>query len=125
MRKFFLEIFDLHSFLFSRITIPNRDGVVFECRKVYGYAVGCSDFVLGGALNRLKECYIIIYIMGIIDLRRVLKNRRSGWISISKDYKRVIAKDQTLGGLVKKLQRLGNPEGYLVKAANDYSRYVG
>lgn len=52
-------------------------------------------------------------------------NKRSGWVSLSVDYKKVIASDKTLSGLLTKLGRLGNPAGYLMKAAQNYSRFMG
>lgn len=60
-----------------------------------------------------------------IDLTKTLKNYTSGWVSISKDYRRVIASGRTLETLLKKLKEMGNPDGYLMKAAKDYSGYVG
>lgn len=63
--------------------------------------------------------------MGIIDLTKPLKDHTSGWVSISKDYKKVIASGRTLKSLLKKLNKMGNPDGYLMKAAKDYSGYVG
>lgn len=50
-------------------------------------------------------------------------NKRSGWVSLSRDYKKVIASDKTLSGLLTKLGRLGNPAGYLMKTAQNYSRF--
>lgn len=63
--------------------------------------------------------------MGIIDLTKPLKGYTSGWVSISKNYKKVIASGRTLKSLLKKLDKMGNPGGYLMKAAKDYSGYVG
>lgn len=60
-----------------------------------------------------------------INLAKILKNHTSGWVSISKDYKKVIASGRTLKGLLQKLEKMGKPEGYLMKAAKDYSGYVG
>jgi len=63
--------------------------------------------------------------MAVVDLTNILKNTKTDWVSISKDYKKIVAKDQTLEGLLKKLDKLGNPDGYLLKASRDYSRYIG
>ena len=63
--------------------------------------------------------------MTVIDLTKTLKGHTSGWVSISKDNKKVITSGRTLKTLVKKLDKLGNPEGYIMKAAKDYSNYVG
>lgn len=58
------------------------------------------------------------------NLARILKNYTSGWVSISKDYKKVIASGRTLKSLLQKLEKMGRPEGFLMKAAKDYSGYV-
>lgn len=60
-----------------------------------------------------------------VNLVEALKGYTSGWVSISKDYKKVIASGKTLDTLLGKLKKMGNPEGYLMKAAKDYSGYVG
>lgn len=59
------------------------------------------------------------------NLAKTLKGYTKGWVSISKDYKKVIASGDSLKDLLHKLARLGNPKGYLMKAAKDYSRYIG
>ena len=59
------------------------------------------------------------------NLAKILKNYTSGWVSISKDYKKVVASGRTLKTLLQKLEKMGNPDGYLMKAAKDYSGYVG
>ena len=59
------------------------------------------------------------------NLVKLLKKHTSGWVSISNDNKKVIAADKTLEGLIAKLTRMGNPDGYLMKAAKSYSRYIG
>lgn len=58
-------------------------------------------------------------------LIKALKNYKRGWVSVSKDYGRVQASGGSLGVVLEKLHKLGNPPGYLMKAAGDYSRYVG
>lgn len=63
--------------------------------------------------------------MSVTNLAKTLRGQTSGWVSISKDYKKIIAKDKSLKELLGKLKRLGNPDGYLMKAAKDFSRYVG
>lgn len=63
--------------------------------------------------------------MVVVDLTKVLRDHTSGWVSISKDYKKVIAKDKSLKALLEKLKKMGNPDGHLMKAAKDYSHYVG
>lgn len=60
-----------------------------------------------------------------VNLAKALKGYTSGWVSISKDYKKVIASGKTLNTLLKKLDGMGSPDGYLMKAAKDYSGYIG
>ncbi len=62
--------------------------------------------------------------MGIINLAHILKGR-TGWVSISSDYKRVIAQGETLKKLINKLKKMGNPDGHIMNSAKDYSNYVG
>ncbi len=62
--------------------------------------------------------------MGIINLARILKGK-TGWVSISHDYKKIIAREETLGKLIQKLKKMGNPDGYIINSAKDYSNYVG
>lgn len=57
------------------------------------------------------------------NLVKILKGYTSGWVSISKDYKKVIASGKSLDIVLKKLTKMGNPKGYLMKAAKDYSGY--
>ena len=59
------------------------------------------------------------------NLAKILKGYTSGWISISKDYKKILASGKTLKILIKKLNKMGSPEGYVMKAAKNYSNYVG
>ena len=63
--------------------------------------------------------------MKTTNLAKILKNYSSGWVSISKDYKKIIASGKTLKVLLQKLDRMKNPDGYLMRAAKDYSGYVG
>ncbi len=63
--------------------------------------------------------------MKISGLAKILINYKRGWVSVSRDYRRVLAAGNSLKMVLKKLERLGNPQGYLMKAAGDYSRYVG
>lgn len=59
------------------------------------------------------------------SLPQVLKKYTSGWVSISKDYNKVIASGRTLRVLLWKLKKMKSPAGYLMKAARSYSGYVG
>lgn len=63
--------------------------------------------------------------MAKTDLAKTLKDHTSGWVSISRDYKKVIASGKTLDVVLKKLEKMGNPDGYLMKATKDYSGYIG
>lgn len=61
--------------------------------------------------------------MATIDLRKILKRYVSKWVLISKDYKKVLVSAKTLKGLLKVAPR--DKDGYVLKVAKDYSRYVG
>lgn len=62
--------------------------------------------------------------MKIVDLAKLLKGK-TGWVSIAPDNKKVIAQAKNLKELVKKLKEMGNPDGFIMVAAKDYSSYVG
>ena len=59
------------------------------------------------------------------SLDKTLKGYTSGWVSVSKDYRKVIAHGKNLSELVKKIEKRGNPDGYIMKAAADFSSYSG
>lgn len=63
--------------------------------------------------------------MQAINLVKTLINYKSGWVSVSKDNKKVITSAKTLAMLLSKLSKMDNPDGYIMKAAKDYSSYVG
>ena len=62
--------------------------------------------------------------MAVVNLTKILKGK-SGWVSISKDNKKVIAQAKNLKNLVVKLKKMGNPDGYIMIASPDYSNYAG
>lgn len=62
--------------------------------------------------------------MGMVNLAHILKGK-IGWVSISHDYKRIIAREETLVKLIKKLKKMGNPDGHIMNSVKDYSSYVG
>lgn len=63
--------------------------------------------------------------MKVVDLTKAVKGK-TGWISISPDYKAVVAHAKTLKGLVYKLKKKGNPDGYITYAPpGKFSSYVG
>jgi len=59
------------------------------------------------------------------SLISLLKGYSNGWISISTDYKKVLASGKTLEVVLQKLAKLGNPKGVLMRASKDFSRYAG
>ena len=59
------------------------------------------------------------------NLTKILKGHTHGWVSVSKDYGSIIASGRNLKDLLQKLQKMGNPDGFLLKAAGDYSQYTG
>lgn len=62
--------------------------------------------------------------MGLVNLTKALKGK-TGWLSVSSDHKRVIAQAKTFKGLLSKLKKMGNPDGFIMIAARDFSSYVG
>lgn len=62
--------------------------------------------------------------MGVINLTKTLKGR-AGWVSISPDHKKVIAQAKTFKQLLAKLKKMGNPDGSIMIAAEDFSSYIG
>lgn len=62
--------------------------------------------------------------MGIINLTKTLKGK-TGWVSLSQDYKKVVAQAGSLKELLNKLKKMGNPKGHIMYSAKDYSGYVG
>lgn len=62
--------------------------------------------------------------MKIVDLANLLKGK-TGWVSIAPNNKKVIAQARNLKELLKKLKEMGNPDGYIMIAAKDFSSYVG
>ena len=66
--------------------------------------------------------------MKVKNLSKILKGYRSGWVSISTNstkQNKVQASAKTLSELEKKLIKQGNPEGVIMKAAQDFTNYVG
>ena len=51
--------------------------------------------------------------MAVINLTKKLKGK-SGWVSLSVDYKKIIARGKSLGELLKRLRGKGNPKGYIM-----------
>jgi nickel-dependent lactate racemase len=62
--------------------------------------------------------------MGVVNLTKTLKGK-TGWVSISADHKRVIAQAKSFKGLLAKLKKMGNPDGFIMIAARDFSSYIG
>ncbi len=62
--------------------------------------------------------------MGVINLTKTLKGKY-GWVSISKDNRRVIAHSKTLKDLIEKLKKMGYPKGSISPIPKDYASYIG
>ncbi|MBI2613903.1 MAG: hypothetical protein HYW62_03950 [Candidatus Levybacteria bacterium] len=62
--------------------------------------------------------------MAVTNLTKTLKGK-IGWVSVSNDNKKIIAQGKTLRQLLARLKHLGNPKGFIMVAAKDYSSYVG
>lgn len=62
--------------------------------------------------------------MPVINLAKILKGK-SGWVSLSVDYRKIITRGKSLRELLKELKKQGNPNGYIMKVNQDYSNYIG
>lgn len=62
--------------------------------------------------------------MAVVNLTKILTGK-TGWVSISRDNKKIVAQAKTLKDLVRKLKKMGNPDGYIMIASSDYSNYAG
>lgn len=60
-----------------------------------------------------------------ITLAHLLQPYRGGWVSVSKDYQKVLVSGKTIKSVLAKLASQGNPPGVLMRVAKDYSRYAG
>ena len=58
-----------------------------------------------------------------INLVKILKGHTSGWVAVSKDYKKVLATGKTIKEVSVALQRSGE-EGILIPAAATYQNFV-
>ena len=58
-----------------------------------------------------------------IDLTKLLKNHTSGWVAVSKDYKKVLATGKTIKEASSALKKSGK-EGILIPAATTYQNFV-
>ena len=58
-----------------------------------------------------------------INLVKILKGHTSGWVAVSKDYKKVLATGKTIKDVSIALQKSGE-EGILVPAAPNYRNFV-
>jgi hypothetical protein len=62
--------------------------------------------------------------MKAVDLTLLLKHYHSGWVALSKDYKKVVTSAKTLEKMDDKLKDLNNPEVVLIAAANNYGGFI-
>ena len=63
--------------------------------------------------------------MVVVNLTKILKGK-TGWVSISKDNKKVIAQAGDLKKLVAKLKKMGDPDGYImIVPSGKFSSYIG
>ena len=63
-------------------------------------------------------------IMKPVDLTKLLKPYKSGWVALSRNYKKVIASAPTLEKMDNKLKKLGNPDIVLISASENYKGFV-
>lgn len=58
-----------------------------------------------------------------INLEKLLKNHKSGWVAVSKDYKEVVATGKTIREVTENLEKK-DKEAILVPAAENYQNFV-
>lgn len=60
-----------------------------------------------------------------VNLTKVLNGYTSGWVALSRDYKRVVAAASSLKTLDVKLKKLKNPKVVLIQASDNYRGFIG
>lgn len=60
-----------------------------------------------------------------IDLRKILQGKAGMWVSIAPNHKKIVAEAKTFKELLEKLQKMGDPQGYITNVGKDYSRFIG
>lgn len=52
--------------------------------------------------------------------------KMTGWLSVSADYEKIIARGKTLKELIEQLKKKGNPDGLIIHSPpQKFSSYVG
>ena len=59
-----------------------------------------------------------------IDLTKLLKEYKSGWVALSKNYKKVVTSARSLKELDRKLEKLNNPQVVLISASKNYRGFI-
>lgn len=59
-----------------------------------------------------------------IDLTKILKPYKSGWVAVSKDYKKAVAAAATLELLDEELKKLKSPHVVLIPASKNYRGFI-
>lgn len=60
----------------------------------------------------------------IVDLSRLLKGISSGWVAISADYKRMVAKGRNLKAVRNKVKEMPTGSVYLMPVVENYRNIV-
>jgi hypothetical protein len=54
-----------------------------------------------------------------------MQKYKNQWVSVTRDFRKVIAHSEKLDNLVRILKRMGNPDGVILKITDKYTSYVG
>ena len=60
----------------------------------------------------------------MIDLTKVLKGATSGWVAISADYKKLVAKGKDLNTVLRKIKGLPKDSVYLMPVVKNFRNIV-
>ena len=63
--------------------------------------------------------------MSSVDLRKIIKERKSGWVALTRDNKKEIAKGKTLHEVLVKAKEKGESNPSVFKVPNLKLLYVG
>ena len=59
-----------------------------------------------------------------VDLTKLLKPYKSGWVALSENYRKVIASAETLEKMDEKLKKLDDPDVVLISASENYKGFI-
>ena len=59
-----------------------------------------------------------------IDIIKLLKKYKKGWVALSKDYKKVVVHSETFDGIVQALNKKKEKDLFLLPVAKHYSGFI-